>query len=100
LAPFQRSAQMPDIPTVKETVAPYDYDSWFAVIAPAETPRAIIVKASEDVATALKMQDVIDKLWAQGAVPSPTSPEALEAQVKREIDRYGRLLREAGVGAN
>jgi len=52
------------------------------------------------IAKALKMRDVIDKLWAQGAVPSPTPPAALEAQIRRETELNGKLLRAAGVGTN
>jgi tripartite-type tricarboxylate transporter receptor subunit TctC len=96
----ERNAQIPDIPTVKETIPAFEFESWFAVMAPAGTPRAIVNKASADIAKALKMPDVIEKLWAQGAVPSPTTPEALDAQVKRETEINGKLLREAGVGAN
>lgn len=94
-----RSDQMPDIPTVKETVPSYDYDSWFAVLAPAGTPKEIIAKASRDIATVLKMPDVVEKLKQQGAVPAPTSPEALDAQIKREVELYAKLLQEAGVAA-
>lgn len=94
-----RSDQMPDIPTVKETVPSYDYDSWFAVLAPAGTPKDVIAKVSRDMATVLKMPDVIEKLKQQGAVPAPTSPEALDAQVKREVELYAKLLQEAGVAA-
>ncbi|MFL9824015.1 Bug family tripartite tricarboxylate transporter substrate binding protein [Rhodoplanes sp. SY1] len=94
-----RSDQMPDIPTVKETVPSYDYDSWFAVLAPAGTPKDVIAKASRDIATVLKMPDVIEKVKQQGAVPAPTSPEALDAQIKREVELYAKLLQEAGVAA-
>ncbi|WP_170149565.1 Bug family tripartite tricarboxylate transporter substrate binding protein [Rhodoplanes roseus] len=95
-----RSDQMPDVPAVKETVPSYDYDSWFAVLAPAATPKAVITKASEDIAKVLKMPDVIEKLKAQGAVASPTTPDALDAQVKREAERYTKALHDAGVGTN
>lgn len=94
-----RSDQMPNIPTVKETVPSYDYDSWFAVLAPAGTPKEVLAKASRDIATVLKMPDVIEKLKQQGAVPAPTSPEALDAQVKREVELYAKMLQEAGVAA-
>ena len=69
-------------------------------MAPAGTPRPIITKVGEDIAKALKRPDVIEKLWAQGAVPSPTTPEALDAQVRRETELNGKLLREAGIGTN
>lgn len=96
----KRSARLPDVPTVSETVPSYDYDSWFAVLAPAGTPRPIIDKVSADIARVLAMPDVIEKLDVQGAVPSPTSPQALDQQIARETELYARVLREAGVGTN
>jgi tripartite-type tricarboxylate transporter receptor subunit TctC len=96
----QRSAQLPDVPTVKESVPSYDYDSWFAILAPANTPRPILDKISKDVATVLKSPDVVEKLQAQGATASPTTPEALDAQVRRETEFYAKVLHDAGVGGN
>lgn len=96
----QRSAQLPEVATVKETMPSYDYDSWFAVLAPAGTPRPILDKVSKDLATVLKLPDVAEKLQAQGATASPTTPEALDAQLKKETEFYAKVLRDAGVGAN
>lgn len=96
----QRSAQLPEVATVKETMPSYDYDSWFAVLAPAGTPRPILDKVSKDLATVLKLPDVVEKLQAQGATASPTTPEALDAQLKKETEFYAKVLRDAGVGAN
>jgi tripartite-type tricarboxylate transporter receptor subunit TctC len=96
----QRSPQLPDIPTVRESVPSYDYDSWFAILAPVNTPRPILDKISKDVATVIKCPDVVEKLQAQGATPSPTTPEALDAQIKRETEFYTKVLHDAGVGAN
>jgi tripartite-type tricarboxylate transporter receptor subunit TctC len=96
----KRSAQLPDVPTVAESVPGYDYDSWFAILAPAGTPRPILDKLSKDIAAVLKLPDVVEKLKAQGAVPSPTTPEALDAQLKRETEFYAKVLHDAGIGAN
>lgn len=96
----QRSAQLPEVATVKETMPSYDYDSWFAVLAPAGTPRPLLDKVSKDLATVLKLPDVVEKLQAQGATASPTTPEALDAQLKKETEFYAKVLRDAGVGAN
>lgn len=96
----QRNAQLPEVATVKETMPSYDYDSWFAVLAPAGTPRPLLDKVSKDLATVLKMPDVVEKLQAQGATASPTTPEALDAQLKKETEFYAKVLRDAGVGAN
>ena len=85
---------------MKESVPEYDYDSWFAILAPAGTPRPILDKIGKDVATVLKAPDVVEKLQAQGATASPTTPEALDAQIKRETEFYAKVLHDAGVGGN
>ncbi|MBI5110578.1 MAG: tripartite tricarboxylate transporter substrate binding protein [Rhodovulum sp.] len=95
-----RSAKLPDLPTVKETVPSYDYDSWFAVLAPVGTPGAVVSKVNADIARVLKMPDAIEKLDALGAVPSPGTPQALDAQLARETEFYAKVLRDAGVGIN
>lgn len=95
-----RSAKLPDVPTVKETVPSYDYDSWFAVMAPVGISRAIVAKVNADIAKVLKMPDVIEKLDTLGAVASPGTPEALDAQLARETEFYAKVLRDAGIGMN
>jgi len=95
-----RVEQLPDIATVAESIPSFKCDSWFAVLAPAATSRAIVRKVNEDIATVLKMPDVIDKLRILGAVPSPTTPAELDAQLKSETELYTKLLRDAGIAAN
>jgi tripartite-type tricarboxylate transporter receptor subunit TctC len=95
-----RSPKMPDMPTIAETVPGYSYDSWFSVLAPAGTPRAIITKVNADIARVLKMPDVIERLDTLGAVAAPGTPEALDAQLARETEFYAKVLREAGIGMN
>ncbi|RAI44279.1 Bug family tripartite tricarboxylate transporter substrate binding protein [Rhodoplanes roseus] len=95
-----RNAKLPDVPTVKETVPAYDYDSWFAVMAPTGTPKAIVAKVNADMAKVLKMPDVVEKLETLGAVAAPGSPEALDAQLARETEFYAKVLRDAGIGTN
>jgi tripartite-type tricarboxylate transporter receptor subunit TctC len=68
-------------------------------MAPVGTKRAVIDKVNRDIAAVLAMPDVVEKLKAQGAVPSPSTPEALDAQVRRERDLYTAVLQAAGVAA-
>jgi tripartite-type tricarboxylate transporter receptor subunit TctC len=97
----KRIPLMPDVPTVAEAAVPdYKYESWFGVMAPAGTPRDIIVKVNQDIARVLQMPDVVDKMTKQGSIPAPTSPEQIEAMIKVETERYGKVLRDAGVAAN
>jgi len=70
------------------------------VMAPAGVPKPILAKASQDIARVLRMPDVADKMKAQGLVVVTQSPEEFDALIKSEAERYGKILRDAGVGAN
>jgi tripartite-type tricarboxylate transporter receptor subunit TctC len=97
----KRAPQLPDVPTIAEAAVPdYKYESWFGLMAPAGTPRGILTKVSQDTATVLAMADVREKLTAYGSVPAPTTPEQFDAIIKSDTERYGKVLRDAGVAAN
>ncbi len=93
----ERVPQLPNVPTIAETLPSYKYDSWFGVFAPAGTPQAILDKVSADIAKVLAMPDVADKLIKQGSIPAPTTPAELDAMNKSEIERYGKILKDAGI---
>jgi tripartite-type tricarboxylate transporter receptor subunit TctC len=93
----KRVPQLPDVPTVAETLPNYKYESWFGVLAPAGTPQAILTKVSEDIAKVLEMPDVKEKLLAQGSIPAPTTPAEFDAINKSDTERYGKILKDAGV---
>jgi tripartite-type tricarboxylate transporter receptor subunit TctC len=96
----KRASQLPDVPTIAEAAVPdYKYESWFGLMAPAGTPRAILAKVSQDVAVVLKMADVGDRLTKYGSIPAPTTPEQFDAIIKSDTERYGKVLRDAGVAA-
>jgi tripartite-type tricarboxylate transporter receptor subunit TctC len=93
----KRVPQLPDVPTVAETLPNYKYESWFGVLAPAGTPQPILTKVSEDIAKVLEMPDVKEKLLAQGSIPAPTTPAEFDAINKSDTERYGRILKDAGI---
>jgi tripartite-type tricarboxylate transporter receptor subunit TctC len=93
----KRVPQLPDVPTVAETLPNYKYESWFGVLAPAGTPQPILAKVSEDIAKVLEMPDVREKLLAQGSIPAPTTPAEFDAINKADTERYGKILKDAGV---
>jgi tripartite-type tricarboxylate transporter receptor subunit TctC len=97
----RRVPQLPDTPTVAEAGLPdYKYDSWFGVMAPAGTPKPILDKVSQDIAAVLAMADVKEKLEVQGSIPAPNNPEQFDAIIRSDTERYGKILRDAGVGTN
>jgi tripartite-type tricarboxylate transporter receptor subunit TctC len=99
LAVTRKVAALPDVPTVAEAGLPeYVYDSWFGVMAPAGTPRAIVNKVSQDIARALQLPDVNERMTRQGVVIITQSPEQFDAIIKRDAERFTKMLTEAGVG--
>jgi tripartite-type tricarboxylate transporter receptor subunit TctC len=92
-----RLEQFPTLATFDEVIPGFSCDSWFAVLAPAKTPRDVLNKISADIATVLKMPDVVAKLATQGAFAAPTTPEELDKQLKHESVVYAKILRDAGV---
>ena len=97
----KRVPQLPDTPTVAESGLPdYKYDSWFGVMAPAGTPKPILDKVAKDIALVLAMPDVKEKLDVQGSIPAPNTPEQFDAIIKSDTERYGKIMRDAGVGTN
>jgi tripartite-type tricarboxylate transporter receptor subunit TctC len=101
IATPERSASLPDVPTFAESGLPqYHYDSWFGVMAPAKTPAAVLKKVSDDIATVLKEPDVHARWQTLGAVPVVSTPEQFDATIRADADRYGKLLKAAGVAVN
>jgi tripartite-type tricarboxylate transporter receptor subunit TctC len=93
----KRVPQLPEVPTVAETLPNYKYESWFGVFAPAGTPEPILTKVSKDIAKVLEMPDVREKLLAQGSIPAPTTPSEFDAINRADTERYGKILKEAGI---
>jgi tripartite-type tricarboxylate transporter receptor subunit TctC len=94
-----RSPMMPNIPTVGESGLPgYAYDNWFGIMAPAGVPRPIVMKLNADIVSVLKMPDVAQKMQSQGLVVTTQSPDEFDKMIKSEAERYGKILRDAGIG--
>jgi tripartite-type tricarboxylate transporter receptor subunit TctC len=95
----QRMPQLPDTPTVAVSGLPaYTSDSGFGVMAPAGTPKPILDKVSRDIAAVLALADVKEKLQVQGSFPAPTTPEQFDVIIKSDTERYGKIMRDGGVG--
>jgi tripartite-type tricarboxylate transporter receptor subunit TctC len=92
-----RMPQLPNVPTIAETLPQFKYESWFGVFAPAGTPASILNKVSADIATVLEIPDLKEKLLAQGTVPAPTTPAEFDDINRADTERYGKILRDAGM---
>ena len=97
----QRFPAAPDIPSAVEAgFAGLDASVWFGMFAPAKTPQAIVTKINRDVVAALRLPDAKAMLLAQGAQAVPTSPEEFDAFLKKEIAKWGKVIKEAGIKSN
>jgi tripartite-type tricarboxylate transporter receptor subunit TctC len=93
----KRLPQVPDVPTVGETVPGYEAGSWYAILTRAGTPRPIIDKLNREVATALSSPDVNTKLVAGGVDPEALTPEQLGTKIRAETQRWAKVVKAAGV---
>jgi tripartite-type tricarboxylate transporter receptor subunit TctC len=97
----QRISTLPDTPTIAESGYPgFEASVWHAFIAPRGTPPAVVDRLSAEVRKALASPDVAQRLAGLGAEVSPTGPGDLGALIHMERERYGKLIREAGIRAN
>ena len=93
----KRNALLPNVPTVSETLAGYEVESWEGVLAPAGTPREIIARLNKEIGAAVNSAE-LRELWTNRGVATVTSTaDELSAKVKRDYDRYGDLLKRLGV---
>lgn len=96
----KRMPQFQDVPTVSESgLQGFEFNSWFALMAPAGTPKAIVNQLAAEVKKALDDPEVKEKLNAQGLTPRGTTPEELGAATKAQMARYGELIRRNGIAA-
>lgn len=97
----ERVSTLPDTPTIAESgYRGFEASVWHAVIAPRGTPPAVVERLSTEFRKALASPEVKDRLAGLGAEVSPTGPGELGALVRMERDRYGKLIREAGIKVN
>ena len=93
-----RSPLTPDVPTVREQgLAGFEFATWFAVVAPPGTPRAVVDRLNAEIVRAANLPDVREQLQAQGYVIYGSSPEQLTDAIGDGLTRMGRIIREANI---
>ena len=95
----QRSAAVPELPTVNEALGLKDYEliAYFAVFAPAGTPADIVTKLNQAINEAARSKDIQDRFAAIGFVVDPGTPEALAQRSKVETAKWAKAIREAKI---
>ncbi|MEY5099255.1 MAG: hypothetical protein RJA36_1974 [Pseudomonadota bacterium] len=94
----RRSSALPDVPTLAEAgVKGYEVSPWFAVFAPAGTPKPVIDKLNRTLREAMKQPDVVARFESIGAEAVGSSPEELASHLARESARWSKLIAERGI---
>jgi tripartite-type tricarboxylate transporter receptor subunit TctC len=94
----KRSPELPNVPTVAESgFAGFDAPAWWAILAPAKTPPAIIKRMNEELAKALKNPDIAQKLSAQGINLMSSTPEAATTFINNQMDVWAKVVKDNGI---
>jgi tripartite-type tricarboxylate transporter receptor subunit TctC len=96
----RRAPAMPSLPTLAEAGVPgYDMSLWIGLFAPTGTPRDVVMKLSAEVARVVKLPDVREKLLGMGVEPLGNSPEQVDEWIRKEIARYGPVVKAGNIKA-
>jgi len=94
----KRAEIFPDLPTIGEFYPGYEMTIWLGLFAPAGTPGSVIARLHEEVAKALALPDVKEKLANAGGLQAfPTSAEEFAALIRTDYEKFGKLVRDIGV---
>jgi len=94
----QRSAVLPDVPTVEEAakLKGFEASSWFGLLAPAGTPPDIVSRIQQEVAKSLNTPAIKEKLMVQGAIPSGNTPQEFVKLIDSETTKWAKVVKVSG----
>ena len=94
----QRTSALPDVPTFVESGVPdFVVNSWVGLLAPVGTPAAVITRLNTELNAVLNDAAVREKLRVMGIEPTPGTAEQYRDEIKRDLDRYGAVVKAAGI---
>src|SRR6266446_2949848 len=96
-----RSSLLPDVPTLQEAgVKDFQFTQWLALLAPAGTPREVVLRLNAALKTALGSSGIHDRFQTQGFEPFSTTPEEAGKFLAAELERYSKLIKTRGITAD
>jgi tripartite-type tricarboxylate transporter receptor subunit TctC len=95
----KRAAVLPDVPTIGETVPGYAMSTWYGAVAPAKTPREIVVRLNQEMLKVLQMPDVKERLATLGADIVGSSIEDTAKIFRTDLEKFTRVAKEANIRA-
>jgi tripartite-type tricarboxylate transporter receptor subunit TctC len=97
----KRNEVLPDVPTFSEAALPgFSYESWNGILAPAGTPDEAVNRMQGEIAKALALPDVRERLIGLGYEPAGNTPRAFAALIAADLARFGKVIEEAGIKAD
>jgi tripartite-type tricarboxylate transporter receptor subunit TctC len=93
----KRSPVAPDVPAIAETLPGFECVNWYAMLAPAGTPVAIIDKLNAEIVKMIADPPFAQRLLDMGSEPQSSTPAGLAAHMRKESDRWGRVIKSAGI---
>jgi tripartite-type tricarboxylate transporter receptor subunit TctC len=97
----KRSQAVPDLPTIAESGVPgYDFSTWYGLLVPAGTPKAVVARLNEAVQKALQDADLREKLAQQGVEPDAGAPEKFGEIIRSDIAKWRKIIRDANITVN
>lgn len=97
----QRSTALPDVPTVAEAgLKDFEVTTWYGILAPAGTPQPVVRRLNAELVKVMHAPEMKEKLTATGTEPLTSTPEEFAAYIKREIAKWGDVIRKVGVKAD
>ncbi|TMG90607.1 MAG: tripartite tricarboxylate transporter substrate binding protein [Betaproteobacteria bacterium] len=97
---LQRVDALPQTPTISESgVKGFDAVQWYGIVAPAGTPRAIVMKLNADIRGIMQSPQMRERLNTEGAIATTSTPEEFAAHIRSEIARWGAVIKRAGIQA-
>ena len=92
-----RTPLAPDVPAIAEELPGYELIAWFALMAPAETPKEVVNLLSENTLKAIRKKEIVDKFSAIGTDVAPMGPDQLGRFIQSEIAHWAKLVKLAGI---
>ena len=94
----KRIPQLPDVPTMQEAgVAGYEASVWLALLGPAGMPKEVVNKLNSEIAKVMAAPDTKKALYDAGVEPTPSSPDAMSDYMVKEMDRWGKVVKDIGI---
>ena len=92
----RRSSFLPGVPAIAESLPGYEFDSWFGLLAPAKTPKAVIERINAEVAKLLRDPVILKRLASQGVEPRPMGPAAFERLIREDYESMAKVVKSVG----